>query len=110
MLHHVHNAEFLHDYPNMPASLSPTLVYIAWTVATAIGASGYFLLRRGYRFAGLGLLALYGCYGLDALVHYVVAPLGAHTPMMHFTIGLEAATAAALLVLTFRRARAPTSP
>ena len=102
LLHHVHNAEFLDQYPNMPAWLSPMGVYVAWSAATAIGIAGYALLRRGYRFAGLALLIAYGCYGLDGLVHYALAPAAAHTLAMNLSIWLEAATAAALLFVIAR--------
>ena len=95
LLHHVHNAEFLDHYPNMPAGLSRAGVYAAWLGFTAVGILGYWLRRRL-------LLAIYACYGLAVLVHYVIAPVSAHTPMMHLTIVLEAATAAALLAATFR--------
>ena len=101
LFHHMHNAEFLDHYPNMPAWLSRTGVYGAWLGATAVGILGYWLRRRL-------LLALYACYGLAVLVHYAIAPVSAHTPMMHLTIVLEAATAAALLAATFRTGR--TSP
>jgi len=95
LLHHAHNAEFLDHYPNMPAWLTRGGVYAAWLAATAVGVLGYWLRRRV-------LLVLYACYGLAVLVHYVIAPVSAHTPMMHLTIGLEAGTAAALLAATFR--------
>ena len=98
LLHHVHNAELLDQYPSMPPWLSRIGVYVAWLGATAIGILGYWLRRRG-------LLAAYGCYGLGVLAHYAVAPVSAHTPMMHLTIGLEAAAAAALLVAAFRTGR-----
>jgi hypothetical protein len=103
LLHHVHNAEFLDQYPNMPAGLSPTGVYAAWGVATAIGLAGYGFLRRGYRTAGVVLLIAYGCYGLDGLAHYALAPASAHSLTMNLTIWLEAVTAAALLVIVFQR-------
>jgi hypothetical protein len=96
LFHHVHNAELLDQYPNMPAGLTRAGVYAAWLIATAVGILGFWLRRRV-------LLALYAGYGLAVLVHYAIAPISAHTPMMHFTISLEAATAAALLVVTFRR-------
>src|SRR5262245_49966981 len=80
LVHHAHNAEFLDQYPNMPAWLSPAGVYAAWSIAAAVGAAGYFLLRRGYRLAGIVLLILYAAYGLDGLVHYALAPAAAHTP------------------------------
>lgn len=97
LLHHVHNAEFLDEYPNMPGWLSATAVYGAWIVAAFIGVAGYLLLRTGYPVAGKLLLVAYGCYGLDALLHYVIAPMSAHSFAMHLTISLEAAAGALLL-------------
>jgi len=105
LFHHVHNAAYLDQYPNMPAWLSPDAVYAAWLASTAIGLVGYWLMRRGYRFAGLSLLVAYGCYGLDVLAHYALAPLSAHSPMMNLSIGLEAAAAATLIVAVLRRSR-----
>jgi hypothetical protein len=103
LFHHVHNAEFLDAYPNMPAWLARGHVYAAWLCATAIGLIGYWSLRRGYRLAGTGLLVAYGVYGLDALVHYLRAPVSAHTLAMNLSIWFEAAAAAALLVALFQR-------
>jgi hypothetical protein len=105
LFHHIHNAQFIDHYPNMPGSLSAPMVYAAWIGATAIGFIGYFALRAGYRRLGVGLLALYGLYGLDALGHYALAPIGAHSTAMNASIWLEAATAAALLVLLGLRPR-----
>jgi hypothetical protein len=99
LLHHAHNAEFLELYPNMPAWLSPVGVYAAWSVATAVGAIGYFLLRRGYRLAGFTLLIVFAAYGLDGLVHYALA---AHTLAANLSIWLEAAAASALLAVLFQ--------
>jgi hypothetical protein len=97
LLHYSHNAAFLHEYPNMPEWLTPARVCAAWVVLTAVGLAGYLLFRWRHRFAGLVLLATYAAGGLDGLTHYGLAPLSAHTPAMHLTIGLEAAMA--LLVL-----------
>lgn len=96
-LHHAHNAEFLHEYPGLPAWLSPAGVYAAWLGTTALGFAGYVLLRRDYRVPGIALLVLYGVYGLDALAHYLVAPVSAHTLAMNLSIWLEATAAAGLL-------------
>jgi hypothetical protein len=98
LLHHVHNAAFLADYPNLPAWLTPTGVYAAWFATTAVGAVGWLLVRRGHRLAGLGALALYGALGLYGLAHYGVAPASAHTPAMNLTIGLEVATGTLLMI------------
>jgi hypothetical protein len=97
--HHVHNAEFLSEYPNMPAWLSPGKVYVAWSIETLVGAVGYALLRAGYRYLGLALVGLYALTGFGGLDHYWVAPFTAHTMMMHLTILLEVAAAILLLVV-----------
>ena len=98
LVHHAHNASYLDHYPEMPAWLSPTLVWLFWIGSTAVGVLGYLMLRRGYRLAGSALLIAYGCYGLDSLAHYAVAPLSAHTATMNLTIWLEAAAGVGLLV------------
>ena len=103
LVHHATTREFLDQYPNMPAWLSPAGVYAAWIAATAIGAGGYWLLTHGYRLAGVALLILYGCYGLDGLVHYALAPASAHSAAMNLSIWLEAAAALVLLAVLFQR-------
>ena len=40
LLHFAHNAEFLAEYPNMPAWLTRTKVYAAWLMLSALGAAG----------------------------------------------------------------------
>jgi hypothetical protein len=97
LFHHIHNAAFLSDYPNMPTSLSPARVYAAWVTVTAVGVVGYCLVRWRYQLTGLAVLAIYGVLGLDGLGHYLLAPLRAHTFTMNVTIWLEVATAALLL-------------
>jgi hypothetical protein len=99
LLHHLHNAAFVADYPDMSAGLTPRTIYIAWLAATALGAAGYLGLRR-YPLLGCTLLALYGAYGLGALLHYRLAPPSAHTLAMNATIALEALMAAILLIAT----------
>jgi hypothetical protein len=70
---------------------------------SAIGALGYFLLRRGRGGIGCALTAAYALYGFGALAHYAAAPLAAHGAAMHATIWLEAAAAALLLLQLSRR-------
>jgi len=98
LFHHVHNAEFLLQYPNMPVWLSPAQVYAAWLGVTLVGVAGYLLVRRGYQLAGLFAIAAYAALGFGGLGHYGVAPLSAHTATMNLTIWLEVATALLLLV------------
>ena len=97
LFHHIHNAEFLSEYPNLPAWLSRAQVYTAWLGTTAVGLAGYFLVHWRYRLPGLIVLGVYGLLGLDSLGHYAVAPTSAHTLTMNLTIGLEVATALLLL-------------
>jgi hypothetical protein len=96
LVHYAHNAEFLADYPNMPAWLSRAKVYVAWLGVTAIGVLGYLLVRRGHQLGGLCVIAVYAAIGFDGLAHYRLAPLSAHTATMNLTIWLEVAAAALL--------------
>ena len=48
--HHVHNAERLAAYPNLPPGLTRPVVYAAWAAVTLVGASGYLLYRGGALF------------------------------------------------------------
>lgn len=103
LVHFIHNAEFLREYPGMPATWTRAGVYGAWLVLTGIGITGWLLLVRGFRTAGLGLLALYAAGGLDSLGHYVLAPLSLHSAAMNATILLEVAAAALVLVEVARQ-------
>jgi hypothetical protein len=104
LVHHVHNAEYLDAYPNMPAWLSPSLVYLAWLGAAAVGLLGYVLVHRGWRLLGYCALLAYAAYALDGLLHYTRAPLGAHTPTMNATIFLEALAGTLLALAVLHRA------
>lgn len=107
LVHFIHNAEFLPDYPGLPATWTRAGVYGAWLALTAVGLSGWLLLARGFRFAGLALLALYAIGGLDSLGHYVVAPMTLHSTMMNATILLEVTAAALVLVELARQFARP---
>jgi hypothetical protein len=98
LLHFVHNAEYVADYPNLPAWLGRTDVYLAWLALAAIGAVGWALFRIGWRLGGLLLIGVYAVFGFDGLLHYTRAPFAAHTPAMNFTIWFEVAAAALLLI------------
>src|SRR5690349_19553794 len=97
LVHFVHNAEFLHESPNMPESLTRLGVYLAWLVVTVVGATGYLVYRLRAPRAGLALLAVYAALGYAGLDHYVVAPVSAHTFVMNATIAFEVVTASILL-------------
>jgi hypothetical protein len=96
LLHFVHNATFLADYPNMPAWISPGGIHAVWVGEAAIGAAGVLLFLRG-RMLGLALIAIYAVLGLGGLDHYTLAPISAHTAAMNATIWLEMATGITLL-------------
>lgn len=98
LLHFVHNAEYLADYPNLPAWLGRADVYLAWLGLAMVGAAGWALYRSGRMLAGLLLIGAYAVSGFDGLLHYTRAPFAAHTPAMNFTIWFEGAAAALLLL------------
>ena len=98
LVHFIHNAEYLADYPNLPTTWTRVGVYLAWLGMTAIGAVGVLLVLRGLRVLGLLVLVVYALLGMDSLGHYVVAPFAAHSATMNVTILLEVSAAALLLV------------
>src|SRR6476646_6845537 len=98
LLHFTHNAEFVADYPNLPATWSRMDVYLAWIGMTLVGLAGWILLSRGFRIAGLVLLAAHAALGLDSLGHYLLAPMSAHTLAMNSTILLEVTAAGLVMV------------
>ena len=102
LLHFIHNAEFLADYPNMPAWLSRAQVYLVWLGMTVVGLSGWVLVKRGHVVAGLLAVVAYAALGLDSLGHYVFAPLSAHSLAMNATILLEVTAAGLVMVEAFR--------
>lgn len=93
----MHNAEYLADYPNLPAWISRGSIYLAWCSILAIGLCGYLLFRRSHTVVGLILLAIYTALGLDGLLHYDRAPIAAHTFGMNLTIWTEVVAAALAL-------------
>jgi hypothetical protein len=97
LLHFAHNAEYLAQYPNLPASWSRGEVYAAWCCVMALGLFGCGLYALGHRRPGLACLALYAVLGFGGLLHYTRAPLHEHSPMMNLTIWAEAAMGALLL-------------
>ena len=98
LLHFAHNAEYLADYPNLPAWLGRGDVYLVWLGSAAVGVGGYALYRGGWRLAGSLLLGAYAASGFDGLLHYTRAPFAAHTAAMNFTIWFELVAAALLLI------------
>ena len=105
LAHHVHNAEQLAAYPNLPPGLTRPVVYAVWAAVTFVGASGYLLYRGSHVRTGLALLGLYAGLGFYGLAHYAVAPVAAHSLAMNLTIGCEVATAALLVACVAREAR-----
>lgn len=98
--HFTHNAEFICDYPNLPAWLTRAKVYASWAAITSVGAVGFLLIRRRLVAAGLALVAVYAALGFDGLGHYAVAPMAFHTFGANLTILSEVVAAAVLLPFT----------
>ena len=103
LVHFVHNATFLADYPNMPEWITPSAVYAVWLAQAALGAAGVIMFLRGRTMIGLALLALYAVSGLAGLDHYTLASISAHTLAMNATIWLETTTGIVLLVFVIWR-------
>jgi cytochrome c oxidase assembly factor CtaG len=102
LVHFIHNAELIREYPGLPATWTRGGVYLAWLAMTAVGVCGWRLLSYGYELAGLLVLAGYAFLGLDSLGHYVAAPFSAHTAAMNVTILMEVAAAAFVIGLTVK--------
>jgi hypothetical protein len=103
LIHFVHNAVYLHDYPNMPRSITVTDVYAVWIAQATVGCVGYGLYRRGWPRVGLLVIGIYATFGLAGLDHYVLAPPSAHSVVMNLTIGFEVIAAATLFVVVAYR-------
>jgi hypothetical protein len=100
LIHFVHNARFIADYPNLPAWLTSAKVYLAWLAVTAVGAAGMVFFKFGRRLPGLVLIAGYAALGFAGLDHYSLAPVSAHTVAMNATIGFEVLAAAGLFTVS----------
>ena len=59
LLHFMHNAAYIAAYPNLPRWISGASIAIAWCAISAIGLTGYLLVRRGLELPGLAVLAVY---------------------------------------------------
>ena len=112
LLHFAHNAEYLAQYPNLPASWSRGDVYAAWYGVTALGLGGYGLYVLGYRRLGRTILGLYAALGFGGLLHYTRASMTHHSAMMNLTIWVEAAAGTLLLadVLLLGRSTRDSTP
>jgi hypothetical protein len=98
LVHSVHNATYIRDYPNLPGWITPVGVYAAWCGIATVGVVGYWLYRHGSRGVGLAVIAVYALLGFGGLDHYLLAPVGAHTFAMNATIVVEVVAAGLLLV------------
>ncbi|QJR14874.1 hypothetical protein [Usitatibacter palustris] len=98
LIHFIHNAEFLRDYPGLPATWTRGGVYLVWIGMTAVGLLGWTLHKRGFVVWGLMVLAAYAAIGIDSLAHYIVAPMLEHSVAMNATILLEVTAATLVLV------------
>lgn len=113
LAHFSHNAIFADAYPNLPESLTPLRIILAWLLEAAIGWTGYALTRGRFLRTGCVLVAFYAALGFDGFAHYSLAPMSAHTLTMNATIWAEAVGGLALLLIAgmrLLRARAVGEP
>lgn len=99
LAHFSHNAIFADAYPNLPESLTPFRIILAWLLEAAVGWTGYALTRGRFVRTGYVLVAFYAALGFDAFAHYSLAPMSAHTLAMNATIWAEAVAGSALLLV-----------
>ena len=97
LLHFIHNAQFVRDYPNFPDTVTALQVYGVWLIVAATGLAGYLLMRLGQRVVGLVVTGVYAGFGFNGLLHYKLAPMSAHSFAMNSTILTEVVLAAVLL-------------
>lgn len=95
--HFSHNAEFICEYPNLPAWLTRAQVYAVWAAITSVGVAGLLLVQKKFIATGLVLMAVFAAMGFDGLGHYALAPIELHPLMANITILSEVAAAALLL-------------
>jgi len=95
--HFSHNAEFICEYPNLPAWLTSAQVYAVWAAITFVGATGLLLMRKKFMATGLLLISVYAALGFDGLGHYALAPIELHPLVANLTILSEVVAAALLL-------------
>lgn len=98
--HFAHNAQFICEYPNLPAWLTPWKVMAVWVAITLVGVVGFSLMALRWVVCGLFLVAAYAALGFDGLGHYAVAPMAFHTLGANVTILSEVVAAALLLTWT----------
>jgi len=98
LAHFVHNAEYIPFYPNMPAWITRETVYAAWLGQALVGATGVVLATLRWRVASSILLAVFGAFGLDGLLHYTLALCSEHTLLANLTIWSEASLGLLLLL------------
>jgi hypothetical protein len=98
LLHFLHNALYVQNYPNLPRWITPGLIYASWCAIAATGALGYWLYRRVSQPLGLCVMGCYALLGFGGLDHYVLAPVGAHSIVMNASIIAEVSAASVLLI------------
>lgn len=98
LIHFIHNAEFITEYPGLPKNWTTNGVYRAWLAMTLLGCLAWWLTQTKLKALGLLLVMLYAMCGMDSLGHYWVAPFSSHQSMMNLTIFLEVFCAFVLLI------------
>lgn len=96
-VHFAHNATYLEDYPNLPATFTVLNVYLTWILLAAVGVTGFMIHKHRTNAIGLVILSIFGLSGFAGLLHYNQAPWSSHTSAMNVTILLESFTGVVML-------------
>jgi hypothetical protein len=86
------------EYPEPQWITGPHVVDALWLAMTPLLAAGWWLARRGMKWASVGALWLYGASSMFVLGHYRYASSAELPPRINVLIAAEAA-AAGLLIL-----------
>jgi hypothetical protein len=111
VLHFADNMVRFDAYPEPSWITGPHVVDALWLVVTPLLAIGWWLARRGMKWASVGVLQLYGVLSMFVLGHYFYASPFALSIGINLLIGMEAVTAGLLILLApFLVARRAVTP
>jgi hypothetical protein len=98
-IHFTDNYLYIEQYPE-PDWITPSSIYLSWSVWTVIGIVGYWLYKYQKFWLAYLCLVCYSFCGLDSLGHYLYGALTEFSPKMHFFILTDGITGLCILAFT----------